>query len=130
MNCAEAAMPPIAPFRAAWRTRLRPAAGLALALLALLVAPARAEEMPVFQVHMKDGAIVPDRLTVPAGRPFKIEIHNEGTTPAEFESVALHKEKVLSAGASSSLVFRHLEPGSYDVFDDFHPSAKAVLVAQ
>jgi len=119
------------PSRPARRNGLCQGTSLALVLLPLLAAaPARAEDMPVFQIQMKDGTITPAHLTVPAGRPFKIEIRNEGATPAEFESVTLHKEKVLSAGASSALVFRHLEPGTYDFFDDFHPSAKAVLVAQ
>ena len=62
--------------------------------------------------------------------PFKLEITNAGTTPAEFESLSLHKEKVLAAGTTSSLVFRRLPPGSYDFFDDFHPEAKAVLIAR
>jgi hypothetical protein len=106
-------------------------AGLALALTVVLAAPARAaDEVPVFHVVMKDGTVTPARIEVPANRPFKIEIRNAGTTPAEFESLALHKEKVLEAGASSSLVFRRLAPGEYDFFDDFHPEARAVLVAK
>lgn len=101
-----------------------------LGFVLLATAPAMAEDMPAFKVVMHDGVISPARLTVPANRPFKIEISNTGTTPAEFESLALHKEKVLAAGAESSLVFRRLEPGEYDFFDDFHPQARAVLVAR
>src|SRR4051812_26530028 len=106
--------------------------GRMLALAALLAAPvaAAAQDMPVFRIVMKDGTITPARLEVPANRPFRIEISNAGTTPAEFESLSLHKEKVLAAGASSSLVFRRLAPGEYDFFDDFHPEARAVLVAR
>src|SRR3954471_23547422 len=104
---------------------------LLLLLAALLIAtPAVAEDMPVFRIEMKDGAISPSRLTVPANRPFKLEINNAGSTPAEFESLTLHKEKVLPAATESSMVFRRLEPGEYDFFDDFHPGLKAVLVAE
>jgi hypothetical protein len=103
----------------------------ALALMLILAAPVlAAEDMPVFHIVLKDGSISPTRLVVPAGKPFKLEISNTGTTPAEFESQSLHKERVLAAGATSSLVFRRLEAGEYDFFDDFHPSARAVLVAQ
>ncbi|CAH2600768.1 putative exported protein [Rhodovastum atsumiense] len=98
---------------------------------ALAAAPvARADEMPVFRIIMKDGTIEPTRLEVPANQPFKLEISNTGVSPVEFESASLHKEKVLIGGATSSLVFRRLAPGEYDFFDDFHPDAKAVLIAR
>lgn len=93
-------------------------------------APARAADMPTFRVEMKDGAIAPTRLEVPAGVPFKIVVSNTGTTPAEFESTSLHKEVVLAAGSSLPMVFRRLERGEYGFFDDFHPQAKATLVAR
>lgn len=107
------------------------ALALAGALVGGVVGPVgAADDMPAFEVVMRDGTMTPARLEVPANRPFRIEISNVGTTPAEFESLALHKEKVLAAGAASSLVFRRLEPGEYDFFDDFHPEARAVLVAK
>jgi Cupredoxin-like domain len=88
-----------------------------------------ADDMPSFHVEMRGATITPARLEVPADTPFKLEITNAGSDPAEFESVSLHKEKVLAAGTTSSLVFRRLPAGEYDFFDDFHPDAKAVLVA-
>ena len=95
------------------------------------VAPARADEMPVVAIEMKDGAITPLRLEVPANRTFKIELRNSGTTPAEFESLELHREKVLAPHSSSFIVIKTLEPGEYTFFDDFHPgSPPAVLVAK
>jgi hypothetical protein len=104
---------------------------LALCLLAIPVGRAvAAEEMPLFRIVMNGPTITPARLDVPANTPFKLEITNAGTAPAEFESLSLHKEKVLAAGATSSLVFRRLAPGEYDFFDDFNPEAKAILVAR
>lgn len=93
-------------------------------------APAWAQEMPVIKVEMKDGAIVPNVIEVPANTRFKLEITNTGTSPVEFESVELKREKALAAGATSSIVFRTVDPGTYDVFDDFHPNSKASLVAK
>ncbi len=108
---------------------------LILPALAWLVpgapAPARAEELPTFRIELKDGVVTPLRLEVPAQTRFKIEVVNTGTTPAEFESVELRKEKVIGPGAKSFLVIRGLDPGEYDFFDDFHPTApRAVLVAK
>jgi hypothetical protein len=97
----------------------------------LPAAHARAEEMPVFSIEFKDGVITPLRLEVPARRAFKIELHNTGNTPAEFESLELHREKVLAAQSKSFIVIKSLDPGEYKFFDDFHPDApQAVLVAR
>ena len=95
------------------------------------VAPARADDLPTFRIELKDGVATPLRLEVPAGTRFKVEIVNTGTTPAEFESVQLRKEKVIGPGAELFIVIRGLDPGEYDFFDDFHPTAPhAVLVAK
>lgn len=91
---------------------------------------ARAED-PVFRIEFNDGKVTPQRLEVPANTRFKLELHNTGKTPAEFESRELRKEKVLGPGASSFIVIRRLDPGEYDFFDDFHLDAPpAVLVAK
>ena len=90
-----------------------------------------AEDMPTFTVELKDGAITPLRLEVPANRPFKIELRNTGDTPCEFESTELHREKVLPGQSTSFIVIRKLSPGEYRFFDDFHPDAPSmVLIAK
>jgi hypothetical protein len=92
---------------------------------------AYAEEEPTFRIEFRDGVVTPQRLEVPANRRIRLELHNLGQTPAEFESRELRKEKVLAPGASSTLVIRTLDPGEYDFFDDFHLDAPpAVLVAK
>lgn len=106
-------------------------------LAALLIwicaaAPVRAaEEDPVFKIEFADGAISPRRLEVPANTRFKIELYNKGKTPIEFESTQLKKEKVVAPDSMSFIVFRRLDPGEYEFFDDFHlDSPPAVLVAK
>lgn len=107
-------------------------AALGLASLGLVGATAsRAADDPVFSIEFHDGKVTPLRIEVPANRRFKLELHNSGTTPAEFESNELRKEKVLAPDTVSVLVFHTLDPGEYAFFDDFHPDApKAVLVAK
>ena len=103
---------------------------LAAALL-LAAAPAAAAEEPTFQIVFKGGTISPQRLEVPANTRFRLELRNEDDAPAEFESVELHKEKVLAPKSQSVMVIRTLDPGEYSFFDDFHPgSPPAVLVAK
>ena len=113
-------------------TKAVSAAALAALFTMAAAAPAGAEdEGPTFQIVFKGGAIEPKRLEVPAGTRFRLEIRNEDDTPAEFESVELHKEKVLAPRSQTVMVIRTLDPGEYDFFDDFHPgSAPAVLVAK
>ena len=103
---------------------------LALASLAGLQL-AKADVTPTFSIEFHDGKVTPTRLEVPANRRLRIELHNTGITPAEFESTQLRVEKVLAAQSTSVLVIRTLDPGQYTFFDDFHPNApKAVLVAK
>ncbi|MDR9804667.1 cupredoxin domain-containing protein [Rhizobium hidalgonense] len=110
---------------------LAPHLRLPIFLTVLLgVTPVVAEGMdPVFRVHFSNGVISPTVIEVPANTRFKLQLQNDGSTPIEFESVPLRKEKVLGPGASSFLVFRSLEPGDYAFFDDFHldmPPARLV----
>jgi hypothetical protein len=102
---------------------------IALSLVACGIVPrALAEEMPSFSIEFKDGTIAPMRLEVPAGKPFKIELHNTGKSAAEFESVEMHREKVISPDSSTFVVIRRLDAGEYKFFDDFAPDAPQALI--
>ena len=88
--------------------------------------PALADD-PTFKIDIKDGVITPLAMEVPANTRIRLEITNSGTSPAEFESVQLKKEKVIAGGNTTVMVIRNLDPGTYDFFDDFHidlPHAK------
>jgi plastocyanin len=102
-----------------------------VALLALVSLSALAEELPVYRLVARDGVFDPKTIQVPAGKRFKIEISNEGKGPMEFESRDLKQEKVLAAGAQSSVVVNGLKPGTYVFFDEYHPDmAKGQIVAK
>jgi Cupredoxin-like domain len=101
------------------------------ALIASAAFCVHAEELTVVKLVARDGTFEPLKLEVPAGKRFKIEISNEGKGPMEFESRDLKQEKVLAAGAKSSVVINGLKPGSYIFFDDYHPDApKGQIVAK
>lgn len=107
---------------------------LTQALCALLViAPVfagTADEVTV-QLRAHDGRFEPVELHAPAGKKIRIEISNTGKTPIEFESIDLHKEKVLAPGGQSVVVVVPQQPGRYKFFDDFNPkSAQGVLVVK
>lgn len=102
----------------------------AIILLAATLS-ARADDLPDYELLIRDGRFVPDVVEVKAGTKFRLRIRNDGPGPEEFESTELKKEKVLPAGASSNLIFQPLKPGSYAFFGEFHPqTAQGRIVAR
>jgi heme/copper-type cytochrome/quinol oxidase subunit 2 len=105
---------------------------LTLCLLAFSVL-ARAEDAPLFRLELRDGAVVPQRLEVPAGKPFRLEIRNTGKIAGEFECKPLKKEKVVVPGATAVLVFTPVQPGEYKFVEEFHenlPTGQGLIVAK
>ena len=70
-------------------------------------------------------------LVVPAGQKVKFVIENQDSTPEEFESYELNRQKVVPAKASAVIFVRPLQPGRYPFFGDFNrDSAQGVLIAK
>lgn len=109
--------------------KLRSKAALA-ALLAVCAMSARADDAVTVKLDMADGKLTPARIEVPAGKRIRIEVRNSGKGAAEFESVELRKEKVLAPGTDSVVVIAPQTPGEYKFFDDFHQSARGVIVVK
>ena len=80
-----------------------------------------AEELPAFEIVVRDGVFSPKTLEVPAGRRVKLVLVNEGPGPLEFENDEMRIEKVIGAGARSFVVLPKLKPGEYDFVDEFNP---------
>ncbi len=89
-------------------------------LLAKLSPALAADDMPSFRLECNNGVFKPQKLLVPAGKKFRIEIFNTGTEAIEFESLQLRKEKALNPGGNSFVVIYPLDAGEYKFFDDFH----------
>ena|ERR1700675_4417438 len=73
----------------------------------------------------------PAELVVPAGQKIKLILENTDSTPEEFESYELNREKVVPANASVIIFVGPLQPGRYPFFGDFNrDTAQGVLVAK
>lgn len=84
-----------------------------------------------YDLELKNGMLAPQTLEVVAGERFKLNLHNTGESPVEFESPRLRQEKVLAPGADSFVVLPPLQKGEYEFFDEFHlPDAKGRIIAQ
>ena len=88
----------------------------------------RAEETVALAITIKDHQFEPAELHAPAGKPITLTVKNLNAVAAEFESDALHVEKVVAPGRDAVVRVRPLEPGRYGFYDDFHRATQGVLV--
>jgi plastocyanin len=97
---------------------LRILAGTAvLAVIVAATGPAAADEG--FTLSIKGQAFEPNQLSVPAGEKITLTVKNLNSTPSEFESSDLNREKVVTGGSAITVFIGPLRPGSYEFFDDF-----------
>ncbi len=89
---------------------------------------ARADDVVMLSLTIKDHQFEPAELHAPAGKPIEFAVKNAGSIAAEFESDELHVEKVIPAGGSATVHVRPLQPGRYNFFDDFHRQTQGYLV--
>lgn len=92
-------------------------AGLVLSGVLALVPRANADESYTLSIQGK--AFTPNELTVPSGQKLTLIVKNLNTTPSEFESADLNREKVVTGGSQITVFIGPLRPGSYEFFDDF-----------
>lgn len=92
---------------------------------------ATADDPPSFEIVIKDHRFEPAELKVPAGTPISVKIRNLDSAAEEFESAALHIEKVVAAGAEATVQIRALDAGRYEFIGEFHEkTARGVLIAE
>jgi plastocyanin len=91
---------------------------------------ARAEDLQ-FTLVIKEHRFTPAELQVPAGQKVRLLVKNEDSTPEEFESTELHREKVVPPGQEIVIIVGPLDAGTYPFFGDFHKeSAQGKLIAK
>jgi hypothetical protein len=79
---------------------------------------------------IRNHQFVPPELTIPANTKVELLVRNEQQVPAEFESNALHREKIVPPGGQISVFVGPLSPGRYEFFDDFNQATRGVLVVK
>jgi len=77
-------------------------------------------EDPQFTLTIKEHRFSPAELQIPAGVKVKLLVKNEDSTPEEFESNELHREKVVPPGQQILVIVGPLDAGTYPFFGDFH----------
>ena len=102
----------------------------ALIVGALLPPLAQAADNEV-DLLIKNHQFAPAEIKVAANQRIKLNVHNQDSTPEEFESHSLNREKLIPAGAKAVIYIGPLKPGRYDFFGEFNQAtAKGVVVAE
>lgn len=89
--------------------------------LGLLLATQTAAALETYTTVIKDHVFQPAEISIPANTRVELKVVNQDTSPEEFESHALHLEKIIPPGATRSLYIGPLKPGEYEFFGEFHP---------
>ena len=102
-----------------------------LLLIWVVVINAAVAATPVFEIEIRDHLFLPAEVRVPAGKKVKLIVYNRDSTPEEFESYELNREKVIM-GASKAVIFiGPLKPGEYPFFGEFNPkTAQGKVIAE
>ena len=104
---------------------------LVLAFYLWLPVKSIAAEQETYTIVIKEHKFEPARLTIPAGKKVKVVIDNQDSTPEEFESYELNREKVVAGAKQVIIYLGPLKSGTYKYFGDFHlKTAQGVIVAQ
>ena len=107
--------------------------GIALLSLALILAMATSASAqdPAFTLVIKDHQFQPTEIEVPAGQKIALTVKNNDSTPEEFESTELRREKVVPGGEQITVYIGPLKPGKYEFFGDFNPkTARGHIIAK
>ena len=104
---------------------------LTVALLALAPLLATAAEPPTFTLTLRNNRFVPSELEVPANTKIKLLVVNEDSTPEEFESHELKREKIVTGKGTITVLIGPLAPGRYPFFGEFHmDTAQGALIVK
>ena len=104
---------------------------LAATLCLGFVASALADDVPIFEIAIKDHKFSPATLEVPASKKIKLIVKNQDATPEEFESYELNREKVIPGNSQGVVFIGPLDPGIYPFFGDFNQAtAQGKIIAK
>ncbi|MES1982947.1 MAG: cupredoxin domain-containing protein [Pseudomonadota bacterium] len=84
-----------------------------------------------YTLTIKDHRFQPAEFSIPAGKKIKLIVTNQDSSPEEFESSALNREKVIMGGQSGTLYIGPLDSGRYPFMGEFNQTtAQGVIVAE
>ncbi len=100
-----------------------------LLLIALLLPLSAVAED--YKLVIKDHQFQPAEITIPSGTKVKLLVENQDSTPEEFESYLLNREKIIAGNSKVTLFIGPLSAGKYPFFGEFNPkTAQGIIIAK
>ena len=100
-------------------------------LISLLLPLTAFAEDDVYSLVIKDHRFQPAEISVPSGKKIKLLVENQDTTPEEFESHSLNREKIIAGKSKATIFIGPLSPGRYTFEGEFNAkTAQGVIIAQ
>lgn len=99
--------------------------------ISLLLPFSAVAEDGVYSLIIKEHRFQPAEITIPAGKKIKLLVENQDTTPEEFESHSLNREKVIAGKSKATIYIGPLKPGRYTFEGEFNAkTAQGAIIAQ
>jgi hypothetical protein len=83
-----------------------------------------------YTITLKENAFTPNELVIPANEKVKVTVKNEDSTPIEFESHDLKREKIIQGKSQAVVSIGPLKSGTYNYFDEFHDGTTGTITAK
>jgi plastocyanin len=84
-----------------------------------------------YEVTISNHQFEPAELIIPANTKVKLVVHNKDSSPEEFESHSLHREKIIGPNQSGIINIGPLPAGVYEFVGEFHEdTARGRIVVQ
>ena len=84
-----------------------------------------------YTLVISDHRFQPSELVVPAGKKIELIVENRDSTPEEFDSHALNREKIITGNSSAKIYIGPLTAGRYPFVGEFHEkTAQGVIIAK
>lgn len=100
-------------------------------LASLTIASYTYAKPPLVEITIDNHLFYPSEIRIPANTKIKLLIINKDSTPEEFESYELNREKVIPGNAKSVVFIGPLKPGRYPFFGEFNMStAQGVVIVE
>lgn len=74
-----------------------------------------------YTVIIQNHKFVPSQIEMKAGEKHRLIVINNDSTPEEFESYELNREKIVSGNSKIVIFLPALEVGEYPFFGEFNP---------
>jgi hypothetical protein len=102
-----------------------------LILVSLLIPNAVFAADDSFEIVIKDHHFLPAELTIPSGTKIKLMVDNQDSTPEEFDSHSLNREKMIAGRSIATIFIGPLSPGRYPFTGEFHATtAQGTIIAK